>query len=82
MPGFEPRIGARGLPYRLWGVTGVSKMANNDNTSGRDGKTAERPPKKGTDQGRPLAEEVEKEMLDQDIPVETGIRPGTDKRPR
>lgn len=57
-------------------------MANNDNNPRRDGKTAERPLKKGTDQGKPLAEEVEEEMRNQDIPVETGIRPGTDKRSR
>jgi len=81
MPGFEARFGANGSPYRLWG-TGDLIMANNDNQPGRPGKTGERPPKKGIDQGKPLAEEVEEEMLDEDIPVETGIRPGTGKRPK
>ena len=81
MPGFEARFDANRSPYPLWG-TGDSIMANNDNNPRRDGKTAERPPKKGTDQGKPLAEEVEEEMRNQDIPVETGIRPGTDKRSR
>ncbi len=57
-------------------------MANNDNQAGGPGKTAERPLKKGADQAKPLAEEVEEAMVDQDIPVETGIRPGTDKRPK
>jgi hypothetical protein len=63
-------------------ITGDAKLANNDNQPGGPGKTAERPPKKGTDQGRPLVEEVEEAMVDQDIPVETGIRPSTDKRPK
>jgi hypothetical protein len=32
-------------------------------------------PTKPVDDTRPLAEEIEDEMLKQDIPVETGIRP-------
>jgi len=32
------------------------------------------------DKAKPLAEEVEEEMLDQDIPAETGIPPGTPER--
>lgn len=56
-------------------------MSPNEKTGDR---TNERPEpgerRKGVDEGKPLAEEVEKEMEDQDIPVETGIPPSTHER--
>jgi hypothetical protein len=63
-------------------------MSPNENTglpnSKDGGRTNERPEpgqrRNGADDARPLAEEVEKEMEDQDVPVETGIPPSTEER--
>ena len=54
-------------------------MSPNEKTGDRN---SERPGerRKGVDEGKPLAEEVEKEMEDQDIPVETGVPPSTEER--
>jgi len=65
------------------------RMSPNENTGlpkGKNGEGANVRPlpterdKHVNDDARPLAEEVEKEMEDQDVPVETGIPPSTEER--
>ncbi len=54
-------------------------MSQKDGNHGNDNQAA--PRKRERDNGpKPLIEEVEEEMEDQDIPVETGVRPANEKR--
>ncbi|MEJ0096878.1 MAG: hypothetical protein WDM84_01450 [Bauldia sp.] len=49
-------------------------MNSNDNPKPAD-RGQSKPKKPDAETARPLAEEIEEEMLDQDIPSETGIPP-------
>jgi hypothetical protein len=44
-----------------------------------DRKASRTTDKRSKNDGGPLADEIEKEMIDQDIPVETGVRPEASK---
>jgi hypothetical protein len=58
--------------------TGLPKEKNGEGANVRPLSTERG--KHVNDDAMPLAEEVEKEMEDQDIPVETGIPPSTEER--
>ena len=55
-------------------------MSSQENRNEHTALLAKRVQDKPAEQARPLADEIEEEMRDQDIPVETGIRRGADKR--
>jgi hypothetical protein len=62
-----------------WLQFGEIEMSQKDGNHGNDNQAA--PRKRERDNGpKPLIEEVEEEMEDQDIPVETGVRPANEKR--
>jgi hypothetical protein len=55
-------------------------MASNDKKPGDDSRSGDRSAKKKVGDAKPLVEEVEEALIDQDIPVETGVKPGASKR--